>query len=296
MTWIFVAFLEPVLYAFANILDSNLINRWFKNAWALTLILTIASALFAPLVWFISPPHLPPAYLWPALLAVGLIELFYAYPYYKALASDETSVTVSLFAVGRVLIPILAFFWLGETLKFSQYAGFLLVIICSASLTYNAKEALRVNKSFFYMLLSSSLYAVQVVIYKYIFDQVSWGTGYIWTIGISGVMALLLFLSILKRKDTKSDSLELKKHYRLILFIGALGFVGSIGTVYPISVVPATVARSIGSFQPFFVLLYAILFKRFFPLIFKEQTDFGSIAKKVLLFIATIVGVIMTIK
>jgi len=296
MTWIFVAFLEPVLYAFANILDSNLINRFFKNAWLLTLSLTVASVLFTPLVWLISPPHLVPARLLPAIFTVGLLEVLYAYPYYKALQSDETSVTISLFSLGKILIPILAFLWLGEMLKLSQYAGFLLIIISSAALTYNEKKVLRLNKSFFFMLLASSLYAIEVVIYKYISLRTSWGTGYVWTLASSGIIAMLLFLPLLKKPNIKPDLEALKKHYPLILLIGCLGFLGSVGVTYAIYSVPVTVARSIGSFQPFFVLLYAIMFKRYFPLVFKEQTDFGSIAKKVLLFIVTIIGVILTVK
>jgi drug/metabolite transporter (DMT)-like permease len=189
----------------------------------------------------------------------------------------------------------LAFFWIGEILKPVQYLGFLLIIISSAALTFN-RATLKLSNSFFYMLLSSSLLAVEVVIYKYIFTQVSWGTGYVWTMGTSSVMALLSLLSLLPRKDTKLELLSLKKYYPIILLVGCVSFLGGIGFSYAIFAVHATVSRSIDSFQPFFVLFYAVLFKQFFPLAFKEQTDFGSIAKKVLLFVITVIGVILTVK
>jgi drug/metabolite transporter (DMT)-like permease len=295
MTWVFVAFLEPIFHAFANILDSNLTNRFFKNAWLLTLFIALAVIIFLPIVWIIEPPKLFPLHLLPFFLVVAAIELFYSYPYFKALQSDDTSVAISLFALGKILVPILAFIFVGELLKPAQYFGFMLIIVSSSALTFN-RATLRLNKSFFYMLLSSSLLAVEVVVYKIIFSQVSWGTGYVWTMGISAIMALISLLMLLPNKNTKPELSSLKKHYPIVLLVGCVSFLGGIGFSYAIFAVTATIARSIDSFQPFFVLLYAVAFKKFFPMAFKEEINFQSLIKKVLLFIATVVGVILTVK
>jgi hypothetical protein len=295
MTWIFAAFLEPIFHAFANILDNNLTNRFFKNAWLLTLFIQISTVIFLPIIWLIEPPKLISIHLLPAILIVAAIEIFYSYPYFKALQSDETSIAISLFALGKILVPILAFFIVGEVLKPLQYLGFIVIIIASAGLTLNPKERLKLNKSFFYMLLSSSLLAIEVVVYKYIFDQVSWGTGYIWTMGISILMAMIFLLPSIPNAATKTEFKSLKKYFWVILLVGCISFIGNVGFSYAISAVPATIARSISSFQPFFVLLYAMIFKQFFPLFFKEEIDKRSLLKKLFLFVVTIIGVVLTV-
>ncbi|MFA6098056.1 MAG: EamA family transporter [Patescibacteria group bacterium] len=296
MNWIFVALLEPIFHAFANILDSNLANRLFKNAWLLSLIITVAVTIFTPFVWLLDPPKFFPLHLLPYFIIVGAIELLYVYPYFKALQGDDTSVATSLFSLGKILVPILAFFLIGETLRPVQYAGFLLIIAASVALTFNPKARLWFNRTFFYILLSSALLAVEVVIFKYIFTQVSWGTGYVWTVVIASAIALAALLPQLRRTDTRQELVALKKNYWLILLVGGASFLGNIGFSYAIFAVPATVSRSIDSFQPFFVLLYAILFKRYFPLAFKESTNRRSLIKKIVLFAVMVIGVILTVR
>jgi drug/metabolite transporter (DMT)-like permease len=145
------------------------------------------------------------------------------------------------------------------------------------------------------MLFASSLLAVETVVYKYVFNQVSWGTGFFWVMAISGLMGLMsLFIPKIFR-ETKPELPALKKYYPFILLVATVGFLGNMGFSYAISQVPATVSRSIGAFQPFFVLSYAILFRRFFPQAFREEISFRSISKKLVLFVFITIGVVLTI-
>ncbi len=296
MSWILIAFLEPVLHASVNILDSNLTNRLFKSAWLITILVAFSTVLFLPLIWIFDPPTNLPLNLLPFFVVVAFIELFYSYPYYKALQNADTSIAISLFSLGKIFVPILAFVFIKESLLPIQYFGFFLIIGSSFALTFNRQARFRLNKSFFYMLLASALLAIEVVIYKYIFDQVGWSTGFVWVLGISGVMGLFTILLPKVRQSIKLELPALKKYYWLILLIGGIGFFGNIGFTYAVSQVPATVARTIDSFQPMFVLFYAVIFKRFFPISFKEEVDIRSLAKKVVLFIITVIGVVLTVR
>ena len=296
MNWILIAFLEPILFAITNVLDSNLINRLFKNIWALTVFVAVANALFLPIIWLIDSPQLISLDLLPYIILVAFIDLYYAYPYYKALQNDDTSIAVSLFSLGKIFVPVLAFFLVGESLHLIQYSGFILITVSSAALTFNPKAKLKLNRSFFYMLFASSLLAVEVVIYRYIFNQVSWGTGFFWTTSISALLGLMSLLIPNLWQGAKSELSSLKKHYHPILLIGVVGFIGCIGFSYPISQVPATVSRSISSFQPFFVLLYAVMFAKHFPLAFREEVSMLSIGKKLILFVIMTIGIILMVE
>ncbi len=296
MNWILVAFLEPILFALTNVLDSNLTNRLFKNAWALTVFVAGAGLLFVPLIWLLDTPQAISWSLLPYIIAAGFIELFYAYPYYKALQNEDTSIAISLFSLGKIFVPILAFFFIGELLAIHQYLGFLLIVVSSVALTFNPRAKFRVNKSFFYMLMASTLLAVEVVIFKYIFNQVSWGTGFVWMMGISSLIGMLSYAIPTLRQGMNSELPSLKKHFRYVLLVAGIGFLGAIGFSYSISQVPVTVSRSIGSFQPVFVLLYAVIFTKYFPQAFREEINLRSIAKKTILFVIMVIGVVLTVR
>lgn len=295
MSWILAAFLEPILFALANILDSSLVNRFFKSAWALTMFAGLAVAVFLPTVWLIESPQMLPLGLLPVVTLLGFLELFYGYPYFKALEIDDTSVTISLFSLGKILVPVLSFFLVRELLKPVQYLGFVIVVLASAALTYNPKARLRFNASFFYMLLSSVMFAADAVLYKYVLDRISWGTAYVWVTVIAAVIGLICLLLARRKDGVKHDLKALREHSGLILIVGILSFVGTAGLSFAISKVDATVERSISSFQPFFVLVYALLFAKFLPYGYKEQIDKSNILKKILLFAATVVGVALTV-
>ncbi len=294
--WILIAFLNPVLHGFANVLDNYLTNKLFKSAWTLTFYSTIFNVLFLPIVLLIQIPGLPPVHLLPFFFAIALIEVFYLYPYYKALQSDDTSVVSSLFSLGRIFVPILAFMFVGEVLQFNQYLGFFIIIFASAALTLNNHGTLRLNKSFFYMMFCSVLLAVETVMYKYIFENVSWSTGFVWT-GVLSSIIVLFFLMVPKiRQNIMGQTSDLKQNLHLFMFQEFSSFAGSAALTLAISLVPVTLAAGIESSQPFFVLIYALLFGRSYSRLFKEGIDRRSVFKKTLLFLIMLLGIILIVK
>jgi drug/metabolite transporter (DMT)-like permease len=62
-----------------------------------------------------------------------------------------------------------------------------------------------------------------------------------------------------------------------------------------ISILPATIARGIVSTQPFFVLLYALTFGRFFPEMFREMVDRRQLLKKGILFGVILIGILLIV-
>ncbi|OGL98165.1 hypothetical protein A2318_01465 [Candidatus Uhrbacteria bacterium RIFOXYB2_FULL_45_11] len=295
MLWIFIAFLAPVLHGFANILDNYLTNQRFKNIWTLTFYSTLFNALFLPFIFFIEVPGIPPVSAVPFLLLVGTIDILYLFPYYKALQSDDTSVVSALFSLGKILIPLFAFLFVGEQLHLTQYLGFFILILASASLTLNHRGVFRLNASFFYMLLCSILLAVEAVAYKHLFDQVGWSTGFVWATCVS-TMVILGFLFVTHiRRDIFKHTKDLKRNAPVFILEEFLTFGGSAASTYAISLVPVTLEKSIGAFQPLFVLLYALVLGKYFPHLFKEQIDRRSILKKSLIFLIMIAGVLLVV-
>ncbi|HAU65776.1 TPA: hypothetical protein DCW61_00330 [Candidatus Uhrbacteria bacterium] len=296
MSWLIIAFISPICHGFANVLDNHLSNNLFKNTWTLMFYSVCFSSFFLPLLFLIQVPQLPPLSSLPFVFLIAFIEVFYLYPYYKALQSDDTSVVSSLFSLGKIFVPLFAFLFIGEILKPTQYLGFFIIILGSATLTLNNRGTLHLNKSFFYMLICSILLAVEAVTYKHLFENnVSWSTGFFWPTLFSTIIVLPFLLVPKLRREIGSQCKEIKRVIPFFAFEELLTFVGSATSVYALSMVPVTLVESIGEFQPLFVLFYAIVLHKIYPNLFRERIDRQSIIKKILLFGIMVIGILLVI-
>lgn len=293
--WIFIALISPLSHGVANIFDNYLSNKVFSNVWVLIFFTSCFNILFIPLIFLFGKPSLPTFTSIPFLFGIAAIEVFYLYPYYKALQHDDTSVVVSLFSLGKVFIPILAYFILGEKLLLSQYIGFLIIIICGGLLTFKQEEQIRFNRSFLYMFLCTLLLAIEAILYKLAFEQISWVSSFTFQaiFSIPLVLSGLLFPKI--RQGVKNGLQTFRRTTPVFLVEEFMTFIGLAASSYTISIVPVTYEKSIDSFQPFFAIFFAILFQKFFPRFFKEKIDKRSMLKKFLLFLLMIVGTVMVV-
>lgn len=286
------AFLAPALYGAANILDNFLVGKLFRKIPALIFYSELLNVLFIPFVWLFQTPELPSWNVVPIFLAIGACDMLYLYPYYKALQSDDTAVVSSLFSIGKIFVPILAFLIVGEVLTMAQYLGFALIITSSTLLTLSVKHgSLRLRPSFFYMLIASLLISLEIVLYKYLLENVSWSTGFVSSLLAAFGLAFLMLLVRRWRKDIMEGWSIFRRRFPLLaaeelLTVGATG-----SYTYATASLPATLIGGIAESQSFIVLLYAVLFSRFFPKVFKEKIDTRNVFKKISLFVLTIIGV-----
>lgn len=286
-----IALAGPILHGGANIADNYLTTRLLKKPSSLIFFSICSHLIFLPLVFLIETPGVPPLNLIPFFLLIGMIEVFYLYPYYKALQADDTSVVSSLFSLGNIFVPILAFGLVGEILRWYQYLGFVVIILSSTALTWKNTRSLQFNRSLGYMLICSALLALEAVIYKYVFNSVSWSTGFIGGTLCAGAISFGFLLIPAIRRNIRTSIPNLKTSVKAFTVEELLTFGGSAASTYAISLISVTVAKSISALQPFFVLLYAILLGRFFPGIFHEKTDRKSILKKFFLFSLVVAGI-----
>ncbi|MBI4163927.1 MAG: EamA family transporter [Candidatus Aenigmarchaeota archaeon] len=293
LLWMWLVVAGTMLYGLSNVFDSYLANRLFRKPSTLLFFTTLINLIFLPLIFFIQVPGIPPLNLLPFFVFLGLVDVAYLYPYYKALESDETSVVVSLFAIDKIFVPFLAFLIVGEVLTLTQYFGFTLVLLSSLLLTLHHHGKFRLNKSFLYMALCSLLLAFEGVVYKYVFENVSWSTGFSWAL----IFSFLIVLPMLLFKHHRTSiRLQVKKFERKIhIFVSneLLSFGGAAALTFAVSIAPITFIKGVDSIQPLFVLIYAILLTRFFPKMFREKVDLKNIEKKLLLFALMIVGILI---
>ncbi|MBI2552640.1 DMT family transporter [Candidatus Uhrbacteria bacterium] len=296
MTWVLLAIGSAALYGAANVLDNFFANRVFRNPLVIHFYSAAASIIFLPIIFIWQRPALPPADLIPALLIVGFVDLLVLYPYYRALQNDDTSVVSSLFSLGKVFIPVLAYLAVKEVLSPMQYFGFLMVVFASAAVTMQKGKILRFRKSLWYMALSAFMLAIEATTYKYVFERVDWVTGFTWSL-ISALGVIFITVGIISPFRKLGFSLARFRGVAHLFVIEELITFGAfVAVTYAISIAPVSLVHGVGSVQPFFILLYALVFKRWFPNMFKEDIARGSVIKKVALFAVTLIGVALIVR
>jgi drug/metabolite transporter (DMT)-like permease len=292
---VIIAFLEPTLYGFSNLIDNYYSNHSFKYVRSIIIYGDAVFVLFLPLIFLIGFPSALPLTLVPLVAAIAAIELLYRIPFYHALRSADTSVVVSLFSLGRLFVPALAFFAVNERLALWQYAGLGIIVVSSLLLSKKPGQ-FRLNHSFFLMLIVTTLIAIQTVLYKMLFEQVDWATGYFWSaiVAIGFSMLLLLLPGTLRR--VREDASIARQRIGVFFGQGAIDSVAEIAWTSAIAVIPVSVVEGVSSTQPLLVLFYAFLLRKTrFGKTFNEELSQPSLKRKGTFYLLILVGTIFVI-
>ncbi len=238
----------------------------------------------------LSPPHLLHPLQLLLLFFVAATEVFYLFPYYWALRVADTSVVTSLFTLGDMLIPLLAFIFLGEVLTIHQYIGFFCIVIAALALTFDPKK-LRPNRALVLMFIVGILLAVRAILLKAVYDQgASWG---------SVMVTLSLFQFALGLPFAFVNGLPaLVDGFRKIKSVGLLFAANELFSWvmrmrFP--VLPVPIAQGISATQPAFVMATAFFLKKRHPEFLKETISPRIAYKRLLLFLLTIVGIVLVV-
>ena len=284
---------SAIFHGGANILDSYFSNSIFKRLATIIFIWSLLNIAFLPIVFILDFPSIISLKLLPIIIAIAATEVLYQFPYYWALRTTDTSVAASLFSFGDLFVPLFAFFIVGEQLAGLQYIGFFMVIIASITLSLDFKK-FKVNTALFLMVGVSLLLALQTVLYKYLFEQgTRWGTATTWVAIVQIVIASSLLLYKKNRQDFPNIVTIIKKSGWMLLLIQVLTWGGEAAGNLSLLIIPASVMHGITATQPIFVLIFAIIFAKRLPVLFREETDRKSITKKLLLFAVMIAGIVL---
>jgi uncharacterized membrane protein len=289
MIWYFFALVAIISHGITNFIDNFLATKLFSSKTTLMFYSSLLNLLFLPVLFlFYGLPSIPAIQYWGYIFIIGFIELAYLYPYYESLIQDDTSIVVSLFSIGKILVPILAYLFVGERLGLYHYIGFFIVIFSSFLLTY--KGGLKFNKSLWYMFLCSLLLAIEAVICKYVLESVDWVSVFTWSTVVSFLLVFLFLISA-HRQDIISSKKNFTANWKLFVLNEMLSFIGNAFSMLCFALAPLTLVKGFFSLQSVIVLVLGIVGMKLFPKYFKEEITASAIIKKIILFIIMIFGV-----
>ena len=289
--WLFYALLAPSLFSIVNILDKFLRDKHL-GTFALTIAVGLSSFWVLALIPWVGFPTSP------AVIMAGLVtgSLFFvnAFPYFQALAIEEASRVIPLWALEAPIVLVLAFILLKERLLISDYIGFVLVVAGAfLILTRKLSDVLKPGKAFFLMLLASSFTSTGIIISKWLYSQTSF-----WSVqllgGLGGGLAALLTLLVFanKRKKFINEILKLKK--ATIFQLGFRQLTISIGfMVFGLALLSgsASLSTALVQLSALYVFIIATMLSRFLPHILEEKINKKTLLTKAIAILMIIAGV-----
>ena len=292
--YVLIAFLTPLLHALSCIVDAHFSNNIFKKVPSLVFYATISNIIIIPFLFFFGTPIIPSLEILAILFIISLIEVCYQIPYYHALRNIDTSIVVALFSLGKIAIPVLAYFIVNEKLSLIQYCGFGIILLSTFLLNFNIKK-LKINIAFFLMLVVSLLLSLSSVLSKYSLQSVDFVTVLFWgSLFATSISLSLLFLPQY-RTDIISSFPQYKKRIKLFLSNEILNQGGTLALTIALAHLPVLVVESIESSQSIFTLLLGFMLYKIFGNRFKENLTRQEVIKKLISFTAIIIGINMVL-
>ena len=295
---ILIAFIRPALFGLCNIVDQHLTNNLFKRVSTLTfygLVFNITTVLFMLLIF--GFPGLPPVAVIPLVITIVVIEIFGLLPYYKALRKMDTSTVMAIFQFGKIMIPILAFFLIGEQLRPIQYLGFIIIVLASVVLSLDKSDVkTKLNVGFWFVVLSATLFAFGSVTEKAALEHIAWYGLIFWYLVTSVILSSVFLIGRKSRTDIIESTKIFRKNIKYfalnqVIFTGGL-FAG----IYALATIPVTIFGAINATRPMFVLLFGWMLTQFgFESKVREETDRRAIMRKLLGFVVITFGVVLII-
>lgn len=283
MSWIFFAIAAPALYSVSNFFDRFLIEKKIKDPVALTIFWGIYSIFFGLILWTIRGFPILPLVDMLLIFAAGGCTQIALFPYYRAIQQDETSNVIPLFQFIPIFVFVLAFVFLGELLTPGQFMGFVMIVIGGflIALRHDEGRAFALRASFWYMILSSFIYAISVVIFKFVAVRyVFWDVFAYEVVGaFFGVVPFLVVRSMRRRFFELCSTLT-ASILGIILLNDAFWIAGRILGFYALVIGPASLVSALGGFQPLFALCYGVVLSLWFPKIITEDISRRALLAK----------------
>ncbi len=293
MNWIVFALLTPFLFSFTNLIEKFLVDKKIKDPYTLSMISGAIYVLISFLLILFRGVHVIPVAQMIPLIASGFFLIMYVVPYFFALARDDASRVVPLFQITPIFVFILSFIFLKERLHAVQILGFCIILF--GGLLLGLKESgtklFRLRESFWFMMLSSGLYAIANICAKY--GSVDIGVVDMIVYQSFGIFAATVMLSYVFRKNIA------KNIRKISLFSGCLITLNSI--LNTLAIFSLSYAFILGSaslvsivengVQPIILLVEGTLITLWYPSFIKEDLRVNTVMIKAVSILIILCGV-----
>lgn len=294
MSWFYLALLAPLLYAIVNLLDDNLLHSIYRGPYLATAASGILGALPLLSLFFVDWTSIEYSQAGLMILAGFLTTIFYFF-YFKSLAVDSPSVVVAMMGLVPAIVPILAYYFLGERLVGAQLVGFAIVLLATMALAVVDIRKFKFSAALLWVLVAVAITSVVSIMTKYVYDQAAFYPAYmsyVVGIGLGGIYFALIMYYDKRQHDMTIFKKSIHKVFAIFLVAELIAIAADFMSNLAISRGSVSLVRVIEGIQPMYVLIIAIALYPIWPKYFREAAE-AKRTKKLVLMSVILAGLIL---
>lgn len=303
MSWFFIALGAPFLWAFSNIIDKYLVEKYSlgeRGSGGLVLFSSLIGIFFSLLIFIFTKNVFNISYQNILILVLtGALSVVWIILYLYALELDDTSNIAPWFLTVPVFGYVIGYIFLGESLKLEQVLGSILVIFGAIILSFNFISIKKRFKTMpvIYMIGSSLIIAIIGILFKYVTLEGNFWVSSFWEYTGLGISGIILYFFVPNYRLQFNNMLSEGGMWIISLntINEVLSFIGNLMTNFALLLAPVALVYSVGNIQPAIVLLYSIIGTIFWPKIIKEDISKKIIIPKIVAIIIMIIGSFMLV-
>jgi drug/metabolite transporter (DMT)-like permease len=297
MSWLVFALCGPILWAISVHLDKYLVERYFKDADVIVLLIFTAlmGLVLMPIIAWFEPGVFQRDIT--SMVLMMLSGLFYMTGitfYLRALQGHDASLVAPFFQSSPLFGYVLAYLVLGETLSLRQIAGGTLIIggVLSVSIGPGMKRGRFRWQLAALMLCAGFVLSLSTLIFKaFALKDEFWTTAF-WMFTGEALFGVF-FLSIGRYRRQFVNLC--RANGPALLAINAsnelINLGGGLANRYALIFAPLALVQAIGSTTTLFVFLFGVLLTLLFPGISRENLSAREILQKGLAAVLVAIGV-----
>jgi uncharacterized membrane protein len=294
MGWLIYALLAPLIFTIVNFVDKLILEKHVRNPSSMPPYIAIM-AFISGCVLFVATgfPILPFRDV-AIVMFTGILTAVGAMLYYRALSTEDTSTVIVLIQIQPVMVLILSFLLLHETISVMQFVGF--VLILGAAITLSARRGMsgiQFSKVLWQLLIVNFLWSLSVVLFKFIvsdghFEQFlsyeSWG------FALGG---LLIFVFVRPVRDAFLSSLRIipRQALAIIAVNETIFLCAKLLTLAAVALGPTALVSVLGGTQVFFGIVAGWVLTVLAPSVYREEIARGDLIRKGAVALVLFVGI-----
>lgn len=289
--WIILSLIVAFLFSITFTIDKIYMSKWIKNPIIPILFSGTISILVGGIIFAVRGfSNISLINLILVLVAGGFLFGMNFF-YFKAVKLEEISRVTPLFCLAPLFVLILAAIFLGEKFGFLKYVGIFLLIIGAIMISTRSIK-IKLNKAFWFMILSTFLASTSHVIVKYLLNFEDYWTIFSYS-RVGYFLFLIPFFFVYIPKLIETVKKYGKKVVAVLSINQTIAVAGFFIMMVALSFGSVTLVNSLVLIDVFFVLILSIILSKFFPKTLKEKVTKPIIIQKVVASILMVGGAIL---
>ena len=262
MDWIVVSLASAFAFAVVSVLEKLMLARYSPSVSTFTFLTGLLQFPGVVLVMLVAPLQSYPIDIWAAAFFSGFVWGISLVIMFWVLSRQEVSRVIPVVSTSPVFVAVLAVFFLSERLSGLQWGAILLTVSGAALISIRRSQAggrITLGSSFYLLLVASVLTAVGQYLSKVALEEMS-----LWNMFVmrNGGLALACVLIAFRPSLIAETRQVLADRVATGLFVvteGIMVFVAVLLTIWAIDLGPVSLAATLMSTRPMFVLAFTVL-------------------------------------